>query len=447
MRFGNLLKFLICILLIFLNYLLQDFLFQSLGVATWGKLANGSFMAAFNVFWWLIFWYCFRHSLASFSKLLFIFLITVVFTSLPNFIFKQVLPLDYENLILKSVCYFVPFAVFLVLKGTTYKPYILPFFMALIPLVNLEIANGFSGNLAFFNVLFHSGQLQLQLTNGIVLDLGMATIQAFFWGVIAILFYEISNQSFVSESWRLQVELPLSKGYFIAVFILFKTMIYWLLGSMIIVVLGDSALPLFSNKVALVLNGIGFLGILTICTLYFRKYMTLYFYDKCGHSNWLYPFFFLPIADIAVFLVFIFIPARKIKQFFQAGYSKNKFVCFIAVVLLAYAGYEMIFQILKLPDTQQGVKTFLWISQVFIPVISVLGIVFSLKYKMVHRVLITFFFCMLPWFYWSFDTELLNAIKIERVVGLISTYLNIALLIAFLYPVLNFESFIGINKR
>ena len=444
-RFGNLVEFILIVFFIFLKNLLQDYLYQVGDVATWETTRSGLFLASFETFDWLLFWIYFRNSLDSAWKVALMFVITVVFTTIPDFIDQPIVARDYDNLLVKSLLYFVPFLIFLLLKRSPAQVF-LPVMMAFIPLVNLEIANGFSGNLSLMEAIFSKDFRVVELGDAYSLDIGLALIRALFWAGFAILFFEISHQFFVLRSWRLTVQMPLRKGSLLLVFIVFKTLIYWLLGSMIIALLGNTSLPLFTNKVGLLLNTVGFLGYLAICTLYFRKYLTMYFYEKCGHSNWLYPFFFLPFADVVALAVLLILPPRHIRTFFEAGYSKERLVMLVCFLLVGYAVYELITTILKIPESQTRLRNALLVAQVLIPLISAAGIILSLKTKVAYRSLLIFLFLMLPVYYFYILTpELENSLRIEKRVRIVSVYLNIGLVVAFFYPVLNFKAFLKLD--
>jgi hypothetical protein len=442
-RFQGLIKFVVFIFLIFLKNLLQDYLYQNEGVLEWNAMDSGLFFAAFETFDWILFWFFFRNALDRYWKIVLMLVITVFFTTIPDFLTQPLLSYDHENLAIKSVLYFVPFLIYIFLKRSPGQIF-LPIMMAFIPLVNLEIANGFSGNLSFLKVFFSNDFLVVKAKEGVFLDLGLATIKSFFWAGFAILFYEINHQFFVLRSWRLNVELPLRKGYLLLVFIVFKTLIYWFLGSLIIALLGNSTLPLFTNKVGLLLTSAGVLGYLIICTLYFRKYMTMFFYDKCGHSNWLYPFFFLPFVDFLALGILLLFPVRHIKRFFSYKYKKELLVSLVGMILVAYAVWAYFLHIRNVPETHGAFRNALLITQVGVPLISALGIILSLKSMVVYRMLLIFLFLMLPYYYFI-SSELAVRLRIEDLVGIVSVYLNIGLSVAFLYPVLNFRSFLKLD--
>jgi hypothetical protein len=443
--FQDLIKFVVFIFLIFLKNLVQDYLYQNWGVAGWGTGNSGLFFASFETFDWILFWFYFRNSLDSTWKIVLMLIVTVFFTTIPDFLSRPLISYDHDNLAAKSVLYFVPFVIFLFLKRSPGQIF-LPVMMAFIPLVNLEIANGFSGNLSFLKVFFSNEFLVVNAGPGIFLDLGLAMVKSFFWAGFAILFYEISHQFFVLRSWRLNVEMPLKKGYLLLIFIVFKTLIYWFLGSLIIAILGNNILPLFTNKIGLFLTSAGILGYLIICTLYFRKYMTMYFYDKCGHSNWLYPFFFLPFVDVLALAILLIFPVRHIKRFFSFKYKKERLVALVALILVGYAGWSYFQNIRNVPESQAMLKNALLISQVAVPLLSALGIVLSLKSMLIYRALLIFLFLMLPCFYFYIITpDVGSSLRVEQLVGIVSVYLNIGLSVAFLYPVLNFKSFLKLD--
>lgn len=444
-RFQDLIKFTVFILLIFLKNLIQDYIYQNAGVAEWNANSSGLFFASFETFDWILFWFYFRKSLDKTWKIVLMLVITVFFTTIPDFLSGPVISYDHDNLAVKSVLYFVPFVIFLFLKKSPGQIF-LPVMMAFIPLVNLEIANGFSGNLSFLKVFFSNDFLVINAGEGIFIDLGLAMVKSFFWAGFAILFYEISHQFFVLKSWRLNVEMPLKKGYLLLIFIVFKTLIYWFLGSLIIAILGNNLLPLFTNKVGLLLTSAGILGYLIICTLYFRKYMTMYFYDKCGHSNWLYPFFFLPFVDVVAMAILLIFPPRHIKRFFSFKYKKERLVALVSLILVGYASWACFKDIRNVPESQSLLRNALLVSQVGVPLISALGIVLSLKSILIYRMLLIFLFLMLPGFYFFIITpEVGSWLSVDKLVGIVSVYLNIGLSVAFLYPVLNFKSFLKLD--
>src|SRR5690606_25055444 len=129
-----------------------------------------------------------------------------------------------------------------------------------------------------------------------------------------------------------------------------------------------------------------------------------YFYDKCGHSNWLYPFFFLPFTDVVAMAVLLVLPPRHIRTFFEAGYSKERLVLLVCFLLVGYAVYELITNILKLPASQSNVRNALFMAQVLIPLLSAAGITLSLKCKIAYRTLLSFLVAMLPVFYFCILT-------------------------------------------
>jgi hypothetical protein len=164
-KFLRLKTFFVLILVIFLKNILFEYLLKSQDVALLEGFKSAFFYTAFNVFDWLVFWFIFRDVLGNGLKTALLAILTVTFTSLPFFIKAPLLRLDYDNLLISSALYFIPFFVFIILKKSP-KLIFLPIMMGIIPNINLEIANGFTGNLSFLRVFFGTGLLEQNVGNG-----------------------------------------------------------------------------------------------------------------------------------------------------------------------------------------------------------------------------------------------------------------------------------------
>jgi hypothetical protein len=443
-KFLSLKTFFVLILGVFLKNVLFDFLLKSQEVALWPGVRSAFFYTVFNVFDWLVFWYIFRNVLGNKLKSAFLAILTLIFTSLPFFIQTPLIRLDYDNLLISSVLYFIPFFIFIGLKKSP-KLIFLPILMGIIPNINLEIANGFTGNLSFLRVFFGTGLLEQSVGSAVFIDLGLAIIKTCFWTAIVILFYEINHQFFAYKSWRFYVELPIKKGFLLIVVVVFKTLIYWMVGSLLIAMVGNNSVPLFSNKVGLVLNGLGFFGFLCISSIYFRKYITLYFYQKTGHSNWLFFFFFIPFLDIIALIVTILVPFSVSKKAINFGFSKNILVGLVAFVLLAYAGVCYFKNIVSIPTTEKELKIGLLIAQVLLPVFSAVGILLSVKSNVFHKVLLSILIILLPVVSLYLVPKIELSGKIELLVNTLSIYLHSGLILFFIYPTLYFKEYLKIK--
>lgn len=443
-KFLSLKTFFVLILGVFFKNVLFDFLLKSQEVALWPGVRSAFFYTAFNVFDWLVFWYIFRNVLGNKLKSAFLAILTLIFTSLPFFVQTPLIRLDYDNLLISSVLYFIPFFIFIVLKKSP-KLIFLPILMGIIPNINLEIANGFTGNLSFLRVFFGTGLLEQSVGGTVFIDLGLAIIKTCFWTAIVILFYEINHQFFAYKSWRFYVELPIKKGFLWIVVLVFKTLIYWMVGSLLIAMVGNNSVPLFSNKVGLVLNGLGFFGFLCISSIYFRKYITLYFYQKTGHSNWLFFFFFIPFLDIIALIVTILVPFSVSKKAINFGFSKNILVGLVAFVLLAYAGVCYFKNIVNIPTTEKELKIGLLVAQVLLPVFSAIGILLSVKSNVFHKLLLSILIILLPLVSLYLVPKIELSGKIELLVNTLSIYLHSGLILFFIYPILYFKEYLKIK--
>lgn len=443
-KFLSLKTFFALILGIFLKNILFDFLLKSQDVALWQGFKSAFFYTAFNVFDWLVFWFIFRDTLEDRLKTAFLAFLTIVFTSIPFFLSSPIIRLDYDNLLLSSVLYFIPFFLFIVFKKSP-KLIFLPILMGILPLINLEIANGFTGNLSFMRVFFGSGLLEQNVNGDVFIDFGFAIIKTCFWTAIVILFYEINHQFFAYKSWRFYVELPIKKGFLFIVVVVFKTLIYWMVGSLLIAMVGNNSVPLFTNKIGMVLNGVGFFGFLCITSIYFRKYITLYFYQKTGHSNWLFFFFFVPFLDFLALLVTIVVPFSVSKKAINFGFSKKILVWLVAFMLVSYAGVCYFKNIMNIPSTQNDLKIGLLISQVLLPVFSAIGVLLSIRSNVFHKVLLAILIVLVPIVSVFLVPKIELSGKIELLVNTLSIYLHSGLIFFFIYPTLYFKEYLKIK--
>jgi len=443
-KFLSLRTFFSLIASIFFKNILFDFLLKFQDVALWPSFKSGLFFTAFNVFEWLVFWFIFRDTLENRKKTAFLAFLTIVFTSIPFFLSSPIIRLDYDSLLVASVLHFIPFFLFIVFKKSP-KLIFLPIMMGILPLINLEIANGFTGNLSFLRVFFGSGLLEQNVGGEVFIDFGLAIIKTFFWTAIVILFFEINHQFFAYKSWRFYVELPIKKGFLMIVLVVFKTLIYWMVGSLLIVMAGNNSVPLFTNKIGMVLNGIGFFGFLCITSIYFRKYITLYFYQKTGHSNWLFFFFFVPFLDFLALMVTILVPFSVSKKVINFGFSKKILVGLVAFMLISYAGVCYFKNIINIPTTQKELKIGLLISQVLLPVFSAIGVLLSVRSNFFHKTLLTILIVLLPIVTVFLVPKLELSGKIELLVNTLSIYLHSGLIFFFIYPTLYFKEYLKIK--
>jgi hypothetical protein len=443
-RFLGIKTFFALILGVLLKNILFDYLLKSQDVALWPSLQRAAFYTVFNVFDGLIFWFIFKNMLGSRTKTALLAILAIVFTSIPFFIDTPLIRLDYDNLLISSALYFTPFFVYIILKKSP-KLIFLPIMMAIIPTINLEISNGFTGNLSFMRLLFSNGWLEQNIGNGVFIDFGLALIKTCFWTAIVILFHEINHQFFAYKSWRFYVELPIKKGFLIIVVVVFKTLIYWMVGSLLIAMAGNNAVPLFTNKIGLALNGLGFFGFLCISSIYFRKYITLYFYQKSGHSNWLFFFFFIPFLDFVALLITILVPFSVSKKAINFGFSKKILVGLVAVVLLAYAGVCYFKNIMNIPTTEKELKTGLVIAQIMLPVFSAIGILLSVKSNVFHKALLSILIVLIPVVALYLVPKIELSGKIELLVNTLSIYLHSGLILFFIYPTLYFKEYLKIK--
>lgn len=430
--------------IIFCKNILMSFLFQSqnMGIAATQNIFF--FNLAFNAFDWLIFWWVGRRILHSVPRNLLMLVLSIFFTAIPLYFTNSPIRLDNDNLLVQAVCYFLPFLIFIFLKKSP-KLIFLPILMGFIPLINLLIANSFIGNLSFLLPFFKLGWLQWIPSDGILIDFGLAFIQSVFWSALFILFHEINHQFFGLKSWRFDVEFPLKKSYLIIIFVVFKTLIYWMLSSLLIAMLGNSAVSLFSNKPGLVLSAMGFLGMLSISAIFFRKYITMYFYDKVGNSNWLYMGFFIPFIDILALIITLFVPFSISKKIINLHFSRKNLVYFVSILLVGYALYSFWFHIRLTPSSNSQLRLALILSRVVFPAIIIPGMFFSLKGVRFYKIMIIFLFVLLPVFSLFILPVIESSGNIFLLINTAQVFLQVSLFLFFVYPILYFKEFLKIK--
>lgn len=218
-----------------------------------------------------------------------------------------------------------------------------------------------------------------------------------------------------------------------------------MVGSLLIAMAGNNSVPLFTNKIGMVLNGIGFFGFLCIFSIYFRKYITLYFYQKTGHSNWLFFFFFVPFLDFLALAVTILVPFSVSKKAINFGFSKKILVGLVAFMLVSYAGVCYLKNIINIPTTQKELKIGLLISQVLLPVFSAIGVLLSVRSNVFHKVLLTILITLLPFVSVFLVPKIELSGKIELLVNTLSIYLHSGLILFFIYPTLYFKEYLKIK--
>lgn len=437
-------EFWVVFFILFVKNLLLSYLYQgqNLGLADPQKVFL--FYFAFNVFDWAVFWWVGRRILDSKGQNILMAILSIGFTSIPIYFTTSPIKLDYDNLLMQSVCYFIPFLIFIFLKKAP-KLIFLPILMGFVPLVNLLIANSFIGNMSVLLPFFKLGWLQWIQAEGILLDFGLAFVQSVLWAALFILFHEINHQFFGLKSWRFDVEFPLKKSYLIIIFFVFKTLIYWMLSSLLIAMLGNSSVSLFSNRPGLVLSAIGFLGILSISAIFFRKYITMYFYDKVGNSNWLYMGFFIPFVDIIALVVTLFVPFSISKKIINLRFSRKNLVYFVSILLLGYALYSYWFHIRLTPSSSQDLRYSLFLSRIFLPISIIAGMFLSLKSVNFYKGMLIILLLLVPVFSMFILPKIETSGNIFLLINTAQVFLQVGLFLFFVYPILYFKEFLKIK--
>jgi hypothetical protein len=434
--------FYISLFVFFVLYLSFDVVYQLFNIGLGTNLQISMFMFLKNIAFWVLFWWVLDKGFAQKRQVFFVGFISIAFTSLPLFLYNNPIRLDYDNLVLKSVCYFFGFLLISILFFKGFKGrLVMPIFMGLIPLINLTLANGFTGNLSFLYPFFHKEINQIVLSNHLTLDWGLAIANTFFFSTLVVLFIEVLNFSFTIKS--IQAEAALKKQHFILIVFSFKTIIYWLLATLLINFLGNNSIQLFTNKLGALLYGFGAFAYISIAMLFLRRYITNYFYDKIGTNNWLFALFFLPFFDILGILLILFFPFHLLKSKFNKGFSRQIIVYALAIILSIYAILNYVFVIKDLPSSASDFKLGLILLNIVFPVITFELLIFSLKKPMFYSILIAFFIVMLPIVYVYIIPKIEPSGNLNLLVNSLNVYFQTSLLVFFVYPILYLKSFVN----
>lgn len=428
--------FLIAILLLIIkNFLLEYFTQYSINNGDTVNLLIFNVLSTFID--WLVFWMLMPE--AKF-KYLYILLCTLS-NGIPYLISDTIIGIDLENLILKFACAAFPFLVYIIIEKN-YRNIIIPIYMGLCAWINMDIANGFTGNISMINLI---SQLDLLATINVDL-LAFAIIKTLFLFASIIIVWELKHQFFTNKSWRFYVEQTMNKKSLFILFIIFKTLIYWLLSSMIIVYLGKNSIQIFSNKLAWAGYGVAFLSILFLYSIYIRKFLTIYFYEKTGINNLAYFLLLLPFVDFIICGILVVFKNFMIQKRFEFKFSPKAiaYVLFACANIYALVCYMVYVQ--KIPSSETNYYLGSLVGFVIVPlIISVLGYL-SIQKLRLFRIYI--FFCLIfsltHFLYIIPNIEQKTDIRV--LVGMLNMYFQFVLIIFFFYPLVFFKDYLKIKN-
>jgi hypothetical protein len=355
------------------------------------------------------------------------------------FLPAPVLSFDTENHIPRFVFGALPF-VFHIIYTNTSKRLIIPILMGIGSWINLELSLHFKGNISLLNIILN------QLEPSSLFDLVLLSwVKATFLCSLIIIFRELNHQFFAWKSLRLYVEQTCNKRTMAILFFIFKPLMYWFIGSIILVFLGQNRIPIFENKFSLLAYGLSFGAFLFIYAVYFRKFISIYFYENLGINNFLYICLALPFIDIFACFVLLFFKNFQLKKWFHFTWTSTNLVFAQILILFAYIVYYYLTILKNLPSTDSNLIFAAYGIYVFIPMVIIVFLFLAKNNANRYRVLIFTLmltglvvrFMLLPFIETTFDIKVL--------VDMFLNYFLILLAVFFIYPFLFLKNYLRIK--
>ena len=432
--------FYLSLVLVFTIHLSFDFFYQYLAIGLQSDTMNAFFYCFKNFLLILLFWFNVKGAFLSIKKSIFAFLFIFICTSIPYFFTNPVIYLDHENLIIKALFYFFGYAILLGLdKVKSYKKAYFPLFFSLIPLINLDLANNFEVNwgiVSFFNK-------STFVYKNVPIELVIHLIYTLFFAIQITLFIEIHKLIYHHKIEKIGGVAAIKRVHFISLILIFKTFSYWLISTLVIVCLGQNMLPLFTNKVGLVLFGLATIFLLVICGMFIRRFVTIYFYDKIGNNNWLFAFLFFPIVGGTCLFLMLLIPSKKIRALVFKGFSNEKIKYLFLAFLLFQVLYFYFAAYIKIPDSEFDLRKGVFILKIFLPFYAALMLALTSKSNYFYQTMLLIFLFSIP----LIIIYLVPLLEKSNDILMIATSLHISFqtffLLFLLYPVFYFKEYLG----
>ncbi len=433
-------RFYLSLVLIFSINLSFDYFYQFLNIGLLSEIKNGTFYSLKNFLFLLLFWFNIKKSFLSLKKSVFAFLFIFICTSIPYFFSTPIIYLDQENLIFKVLSYGVGYSILAVLDNEkSNKKIYFPLFFLIIPLINLDLANNFEVN---WGIVSYFNKSTFVFKN-ISIELVISLIYTLFFAIQITIFAEIHKLIYHHKIEKTGGVASVKRVHFISLVLIFKTFSYWLISTLIIVCLGQNMLPLFTNKVSLILFGFGTVILLIICGLFTRRFVTIYFYDKIGNNNWLFAFLFFPIIGGTCLFLMLLIPSKKFKTLVFKGFSKEK-IKYILLSILIFQVLNFYFATyIKIPESESDLRIGFFILKILFPFLAVLMLVLTTKSKYFFQTILLIYVSSIP----LLIIYVVPLLEKSNDVLMISTSLHHSFqtffLLFLLYPVFYFKEYLG----
>jgi hypothetical protein len=439
-------RLLLSFLLVVLLFLSFDFLFQKLNIGILPASQSGIAYAIKLTIYWFLFWVNFP--VLKPVKILILTLAFGIAESLPFFLETPLHYLDQENLLFGAVC--MGFAALVLLSLTlkfSFQTMVLVLLFAVLPWVNLGYANHFEGNYSMLGFFGMSNWSQVVFSEHILIDFNLALINgSMFLGVIFLL-QELINRNEKGRKVRLNEQQSLQKKHIVILILIFKNLVFWLLATVLVTLLGLGNFSLFSNKISSVLNSLGALFYLIWFAWFIRSKIMLFFYDHTHVKSWLPMLLFFPFTEVFAVLLLALIPVRMLSGWLSVGYSKLNGLLFVLGLIAAFALYNFFFRVAKLPVSATELKSALLHLDVFLPIIIGAFLAFVFKKPKSYFSILIFILLGLPVIAQFILPKISGNISITTLVSDLNFYLFIGLIIFFISPVFHFKTFLGLDDQ
>jgi hypothetical protein len=355
------------------------------------------------------------------------------------FLKSPIFGFDTENHIPRFILAALPF-VFHIVYTQNSKRLIIPILMGLGSWINLELSLHFKGNISLLNLILNN------LAPSAFFDaVFLSWVKACFLCSLIIIFRELDHQFFAWKSLRLYVEQTCNKRTMAILFFIFKPLMYWFIGSIILVFLGQNRIPIFENKFSLLVYGLSFGTFLFIYAVYFRKFISIYFYENLGINNFLYICLALPFVDIFACFVLLFFKNFQLKKWFHFSWSSTNLVFAQILILIGYIVYYYVTILKDIPSTDPKLVIAAYAVYVFIPLVVICFLYVARDKANRYRFLI--FTLMLLGFVvrFVFLPIIESSFDILVLVDMFLNYFLILLAVFFIYPFLFLKNYLRIK--
>jgi hypothetical protein len=376
--------FLIAVYFVFL--IVFDFLNQKISIQTWPFWKLSIYQIAKNTVFLSLVWLALKPLFLSSKGWVYYFLISISFAALPYFLNRPLFAADPENLLLKAS--FLGFGFSSIIFPQPQKKlklFFIPLFFSFSVLVPWELANGFLPNFSLFFPLFKVEWHQMVVSNFVVIDWVLAFVKTLFF-IFQILVFQ-SIYKYENET------LSPSKSHFIFLFLVLKTLIYWLLSILLIVSMGQNFLPFFVNKASLLLNMTACIFMVLILMIYLRN-LTINFINKNSIPFYLQIMLSLPILEFFGLFILWFFNSYKFNKL-----PKSSILGILSAFLLTYSILNYFSEVSKLPASETELYRGLLIVKVLAPALAAFFFYFNFKFKETILFLTFAFFVPISYFY------------------------------------------------